>query len=135
MEQLVMLLVFALAAALCVQVFVLSDETSRQNETRDRAVVAAQNAAETLKSCRGDYAAAAQRAGGSWDGACWSLAYDDQWELLPGGTDGLAAYYAQVTAENSDTPLMGEAEAAVYDADGTCLFRLSIAWQEVTDRG
>ena len=51
MEQLVMVLVFALAAALCVQVFVLSDQTSRSHEARDRAVVAAQNAAENLKGC------------------------------------------------------------------------------------
>lgn len=34
MEQLVMVLVFALAAALCVQVFVLSGQTSRWNESR-----------------------------------------------------------------------------------------------------
>ena len=45
MEQLVMVLVFALAAALCVQVFVLSYQTSRRNEARDRAVLEAQNAA------------------------------------------------------------------------------------------
>ena len=64
MEQLVMVLVFALAAALCVQVFVLSDQTSRSYEARDRAVVAAQNAAEQLKGCGGDYAAAAERCGG-----------------------------------------------------------------------
>ena len=36
MEQLVMVLVFALAAALCVQVFVLSDQTSRNYAARDR---------------------------------------------------------------------------------------------------
>ncbi|MEI3306106.1 MAG: hypothetical protein V8R40_08850 [Dysosmobacter sp.] len=38
MEQLVMVLVFALAAALCVQVFVLSGQTSRWNAARDRAL-------------------------------------------------------------------------------------------------
>ena len=55
MEQLVMVLVFALAAALCVQAFVLSDQTSRRNEARDRAVLEAQNAAEELKSVHGDF--------------------------------------------------------------------------------
>ena len=39
MEQLVMVLVFALAAALCVQVFGLSGQTSRWNDSRDRALV------------------------------------------------------------------------------------------------
>ena len=50
MEQMVMVLVFALAAALCVQVFVLSDRTSRYGKARDRALMEAQSAAEALKS-------------------------------------------------------------------------------------
>ena len=49
MEQSVMILVFALAAALCVQAFVFSDETSKRIDDRDRAAVEAQNAAELLK--------------------------------------------------------------------------------------
>ena len=36
MEQMVMLLVFALAAALCLQAFVKSDQLSQQGEVRDR---------------------------------------------------------------------------------------------------
>ena len=47
MEQMVMLVVFALAAALCVQAFVRSDAASARNEARDEAVVLCQNAAET----------------------------------------------------------------------------------------
>ena len=39
MEQMVMLLVFALAAALCLQAFVKSDELSARGEARDRAAV------------------------------------------------------------------------------------------------
>ena len=39
MEQAVMVLVFALAAALCLRAFVWSDQLSRQNEARDRAPV------------------------------------------------------------------------------------------------
>ena len=50
MEQLVMLLVFALAASLCMGVFAHADRISRQTARRDEAVLIAQNAAETLKS-------------------------------------------------------------------------------------
>ena len=50
MEQVVMVLVFALAAALCLRVFVFSDQASERNEAVDRAVLEVQNAAETLKS-------------------------------------------------------------------------------------
>lgn len=53
MEQLVMVLVFALAAALCVRGFVLSERISRRGEARDMAMIAAQNAAEALKGTGG----------------------------------------------------------------------------------
>ena len=76
MEQLVMVLVFALAAALCVQVFVLSGQTSRWNESRDQALVEAQNAAEILKGLSGDYEAACAACGGQWNGTMWGISYD-----------------------------------------------------------
>ena len=50
MEQMVMILVFALAAALCLQAFVLSDSISRENQRRDRAVLLCQNLAEECKA-------------------------------------------------------------------------------------
>ena len=62
MEQLVMVLVFALAAAVCVRIFALSDRLSLENETRDRAVAAVQNAANgSLRSLRPSTATMSQR--------------------------------------------------------------------------
>lgn len=49
LEQLVMVLVFALSAAFCLRVFVLSDRISREQETMTQAVLQAQNMAELLK--------------------------------------------------------------------------------------
>ena len=49
MEQMVMLLVFALAAALCLQAFVQSDRLSRESEARDHAAVLCQSVAETIR--------------------------------------------------------------------------------------
>jgi len=54
MEQLVMILIFALAAALCLQVFARAEAISRETARRDEAVVLAQNAAELLKASGGD---------------------------------------------------------------------------------
>lgn len=51
MEQLVMVLVFALAAALCIQVFVKAGEISDETARRDEAVIIARNAAQMLKAC------------------------------------------------------------------------------------
>ena len=44
-EQMIMLLVFALAAVLCLQAFTTSKEISEESICRDRAVVEVQNAA------------------------------------------------------------------------------------------
>lgn len=50
MEQLIMVLVFALAAALCLRCFAASEAISQETIRRDRAVQIAQNAAERLKA-------------------------------------------------------------------------------------
>lgn len=128
MEQLVMVLVFALAAALCVQVFVLSGQTSRWNESRDRALVEAQNAAEILKGLSGDYEAACAACGGQWNGTMWGISYDEQWELAENASQ--AAYHLLVTPVDSETALLGGASIAVYAADGELLVTLPVAWQE-----
>lgn len=60
MEQLVMVLVFALAAALCIQVFVRAEEISLETARRDEAVAVARNAAELLKAGRDAAAAEAE---------------------------------------------------------------------------
>lgn len=49
LEQLAMVLIFALTAAICMQAFVKADEISVHNTRQDRAVMLAQNAAELLK--------------------------------------------------------------------------------------
>ena len=130
MEQLVMVLVFALAAALCVQVFVLSDQTSRRNEARDRAVLEAQNAAEELKSVHGDFQQMTELYGGTWNGQLWGRSYDKNWK-----PDNGTAYNLLVVPADSGEALLGTAEVMVYTAEGDLLASLPVAWQEVADRG
>lgn len=130
MEQLVMVLVFALAAALCVQVFVLSDQTSRRNEARDRAVLEAQNAAEELKSVHGDFQQLTELYGGTWNGQLWGRSYDKNWKQ-----DSGTAYNLLVVPADSGEALLGIAEVMVYTAEGDLLVSLPVAWQEVADHG
>lgn len=125
-EQLIMLLVFALAAALCLRAFAWADQESLRGEARDRAVLTAELAAETLKHHKGDFAAAAADLGGNWDGEVWSIGFDGQW--LPAED---AVYTLRASQITDDLAYLGRAEITVSDADGTCLFRLPIAWQEV----
>ena len=65
MEQLVMVLVFALAAAVCLRLFVGAQNTAEETSRRDGAVIAAQNAAELLKS--GASVAQTEKSGGMYE--------------------------------------------------------------------
>jgi len=125
MEQTLMILVFALAAALCLQAFVRADRLSREDSARDRAIVYAQNAAETLKSCRGDYAAAAALGGGSWDGASWVICYDEN------SQSGTEPCRLEVLPAHTGQAYLGRASVRVYDASGGLLTQLDVCWQEV----
>lgn len=127
MEQMVMILVFALAAVLCLRAFVWADRQSRDHAARDQAVLCAQNAAETLKSCRGDCSAAADLWGGSWNGAVWVICYDENWRE----TAGTEAYRLEVSAGERRLAYLGEASVQVRDASGRLLTQLHVCWQEV----
>jgi hypothetical protein len=141
MEQLVMVLVFALAAALCVQVFVLSDQTSRRYEARDRAVLEAQNAAELLKSSTGDMAEreteAARQLGGNYEQGILRVDYNENWEPV---TEGDGAYRLTVQGEAAEVPELSMAVVRVtsggaLENEPEVLFELEVAWQEVDSRG
>ena len=123
MEQLVMVLVFALAAALCVSCFVTADRLSRRNAVRDDAVIAAQNAAEVLKDCRGDYERAAAVLNGTLEHGVLKLS-------------GEETFYLVVTPADSGDPLLGRATVEAYAAaDEEELFALTVSWQEVGGHG
>ena len=70
MGQLLMVLFFSLAAAICLQAFAKSEALSIASENRDHAALYAQNAAETLKSTHGDLDRASAILGGSVGAVC-----------------------------------------------------------------
>ena len=134
MEQLIMVLVFALACALCLRAFVWSEETSRFYTHRDRAMIQCQNTAEVLKGCHGDFSQAAQLLDGQVQGDVWVRYFDEAWNPAAPET-GFFLIRAQRT--DSGHPLLGLAELTardvrqVEDAD-RLLCSLTIAWQEVS---
>lgn len=95
MEQMVMLLVFALAAALCLQAFVKSDEISLRSQARSNAALAAQNIVEQLRHSGGSLEHAlmetADKQGGNYvgeDAAAGSrlyIFYDREWRVAGEG--------------------------------------------------
>lgn len=144
MEQMVMILVFALAAALCLQAFVKSDQLSRRQEAQSRASTLCQSVAELIKS--GDtIPQAMETAAGAAPGVhrpqvldsrqdtlYYYVFLDDNWQpAQPGQKE--AAYTLQVTP--SQQPLSSaasdgveKAEIRVLTKDGI-LFTIEAAWQ------
>ena len=105
MEQLVMILVFAICAALCVQVFAGAGALAQELRQRDEAVTLAQNAAEILKATGGDVSRAEQLFEKS-------------------------GYRPEITAQPSGIPGLAMAQIRVY-RDTQLLFSITTGWQEV----
>lgn len=104
MEQLIMVLVFALAAALCLGIFARVGEMAAQLEERDAAVQLARNAAELLK-VTGDPQQVEQQLEGS-------------------------TFTLEIQEESSETPGLRQVKILVSCAD-TEIFSLRTGWQEV----
>ena len=126
MEQTVMVLVFALAAALCLRAFVLADGISRRVEATDRAVLWAESAADTLKARNGDLAQAAAELGGNLDGQRWTISLDENWQE----TAGEPTYTHTARPVETGRPLLGKAQIDIAEKNGESLFSLEVCWQE-----
>ena len=107
MEQLVMVLVFALAAALCLTAFVKADQISRETARRDEAVLLAQNAAQVLKATSGDLE-----------------------QAMATGAD--SGYRLEIDWMDTAVSLLGKAEIRVWQED-ELVFSLQVGWQEVAE--
>lgn len=103
LEQSLMLLVFALATALCLKGFLAAELIAEKNAALDEAVLQARNVAEQLKY-----------SGGEWEGEHSSGDHNVTVRHVDSGVSGL-----------------GKAEVIVTDREGTELFSIPVAWQEV----
>lgn len=143
MEQMVMLVVFALAAALCVQAFVRSDAASRRNEARDRSVALCQNAAELIQHNGGVEAGLMELHGEVYEDNGVYHAYYDQdmnyvWSQPGCGMEAPEMVYClEVTPLDSGAKGLGKARVEVVSIqDGSSIFAIEVAWQEeVAGRG
>lgn len=153
MEQMVMLLVFALAAALCLQAFVKSDQISLKNGARSNAALTAQNTAEIIRHNGGSVedalVEAAERQGGKYlksdndtAGGKLIISYDEEWRPVENGIylltvqevqteeEGLQKVLVQV-ADRSGEEDMSDQAAVAAAAGQEILFELETAWLEV----
>lgn len=130
MEQLIMLLVFSLAAALCLQVFVLSSQMSRRCDARNQAEITIQNAAEILKASQGDLSQCESILGGSITDKGWQIFYDDKWKET---SVEQAVYQLAIDPVASDLPLLGSARIYAMTEADDILSAVTVSWQEAID--
>ncbi len=123
-EQVIMLLVFALAAALCLKAFVWADTESAAVAERDKAMLRAQNAAEVIKN-EGDVAAAGFL-GGKAEGERWIISYDGEWQPA----EGVGVYTLTAEPKEDELQYMSAACVEIYKGE-KLLASLDVAWQEV----
>ena len=128
MELTLMLLLFAVTAAVCLRAFALSDRLSRQAEQRDRAVLWAQTMAETWKALDGNLEQA-ETLYGKTDGAgSWTLCLDGDWTWTE---EAGSAVYAAELREEPGEGLLQKARITVRALeDGRCIYQLEAACQE-----
>lgn len=139
MEQMIMLLVFALAAAICLQAFVKADAWSEQSVAQDQAVAVTQSAAETIRHYGSVSDSALMQAaatlGAEYDSETnsFTIEYDENWQVDE--FDG--AYTLKASVMDSGLPGLAKAEVWVQDnAHDHGVFRLEVAWQtEVNGSG
>lgn len=129
MEQLVMLLVFALAAAACLGIFAGAHRISRSTRHQDAAVVLVRRGAETLKANHGDWDSVARDLGAKTENGQLTIRYDAQ---LQPAEDG--CYWLFLQQEPAPLDNLGQAKVWVVheDAFDTVLFSVTVAWQEVS---
>lgn len=105
-EQMIMILVFFVATAICLKIFVYSNTLSSDNYTRDIAVEQAKNAAEILKYTHGDI--------------------NKAMDSLSAEENGLSL---DIVTEDTGSDYLGKAEIIVSDSSNV-VYTLSVCWQE-----
>lgn len=129
MEQLTMILVFAIAAAVCLRLFMLANIMSENAASKEQAVAAVQNAAEALKLANGDFDQLAAEFGGERTDEGWQISYDENWDAAT----GKAAYAVKSYAFDNENPLLGSAHVSAEDKNGKQLYQITVCWQEACD--
>ena len=126
MEQVIMVLVFALVAALCIQAFVLSRTLSVQMTERDHAMNVSQTLAETVKAYGGDLKAVSEKLHGESDGMQVQFFYDDDWNIAQKADASFQVVFEQESGEG----FCKNGRIMVLDASGEHeISSMKIAWQ------
>ena len=114
MEQLIMILVFALTAAVCLRGFAYAAEVSRDLQQKEQAVWLAQSTAETLKAERGI--------------SEHVLFYDEALNQVTSQANW--SYRVEIQQKSCTVAGLGQADILVDSTDTHGIYALTVGWQE-----
>lgn len=100
MEVVIMLLVFAISASICLKVFVEGKKISEDSYNLDKACFEAQKAAEYWQNTKGDMMQTAQLLQGTLQDHKLQLCYDEDWSLTK--KDAVFTLTMEMTGANAD---------------------------------
>ena len=124
-EQVIMIVVFALTAAICLRMFTMAEVLSVRYEATDRAVLEAQNAAEAWKAGQTEEYLREHRASVNEDVS--QVLFDCNWK--PTELMEQAEYCLQIICLPEENLYLRKAEVLVFDGEAE-LFRLTVAGQK-----
>ncbi len=127
LEQIIMIGFFAIAAAICLQGFALSNRISKDQFVKDQGVLAAQNTAETLKSTFGDLYSAAAILSGEVSDQSLVILYDSQGKPTLDAEAEEFRVFVQIT--DSADELLGSATIQILYQDEV-IYSLTVGWQK-----
>jgi hypothetical protein len=138
-ELLFGLMIFALASAICLEIFVGSHQISNKSSEINHAVVRAQNGAECFKAAHGDLGETSALLKGYLleNGDTVYKYFDSDWNHVLGiqrNSDGIATnadYILKVTRLSQQAGYI-DGEVVVVDVSGNLIFSLPVAAWEVT---
>lgn len=126
LEQLFMILIFALASALCLRGFYLANKMSKDREVLDNGVFSAQNAAELLKSTKGDLESCATSLGGFAEKDALTVFFDSNGHAV---NSEKHSRYKLVATKNHSSDNFTESASICVICDSKIIFELEVAWQ------
>lgn len=130
MEQIIMVLVFAIASVVCLQIFVLSEKLSEKTELENLAVLQAQNAAEQLKALGPEQFLLTWEAKSMKDG--WRIFLDTDWKKTDNAEQ--TVYYLELCPQEETQENFWKINIRIIKKDGTELFCIPVAGQREVEQ-
>lgn len=119
-ELIFVILLFAISAAICLQMFAYASNTAKEAESLSNATLVARSVAECFQATQGDLEQVATILAGTVYGDTVTIAYDADWN---GGTEDAHMVYTLVLERQGNG-----ADIAVYETQvGQPIYTLTVA--------